>query len=116
MRMIAAFVLGCGVSLMATPTVAEPPTRADRAALLFAYRISDAEKFDAAYRDHLSWHHDHLAWYGWYVIAGARTGMFIDGTFGGDFAAIDLRPDPKGDAEHFLRGAAHYSTAVLYNA
>lgn len=93
--------------------------RADQVAMLFAYRISDAAKFDEAYRDHLGWHRDHrdhLAWYGWYVIAGARTGMFVDGTFGSDFAAIDRRPDPKADAEHFLSGTAKYSTAVHYNA
>ena len=100
-------------------SAAAADSRNDRAALLFAYRISDAQKFDAAYREHLGWHrdhHDHLTWYGWYVVMGARTGMFIDGTFGSDFAAIDRRPDPKGDAEHFLSGAAHHSTAIVYNA
>jgi len=115
---LAVAVLTLGGIFMADPAMASDGYE-NRAALLFAYRISDAPKFDAAYREHLGWHRDHqdhLTWYGWYVIAGARTGMFVDGTFGGDFAAIDRRPDPAGDAQHFLSGAALHSTAVVYNA
>jgi hypothetical protein len=103
----------------AKPTIAAEAGRNDRAALLFAYHISDAAKFDAAYRAHLEWHRahqDHLAWYGWYVIAGARTGMFVDGTFGSDFAAIDRRPALAEDAADFAGGAAQHSTVALYNA
>lgn len=114
-----AIALTLGGLMTADPAAATTDHRDGSAALLFAYRISDGEKFDAAYREHLGWHRehkDHLTWYGWYVIAGSRTGMFVDGTFGSDFAAIDRRPDPKADAEHFLSGAAHYSTAVRYNA
>lgn len=113
-----AFFLSLGGMIMSSPAaavVSEP----DRAALLFAYRISDAQKFDEEYREHLGWHrdhNDHLAWYGWYVIAGQRTGMFVDGTFGSDFAAIDRRPDLKEDAVHFREGAARYSTPVQYSA
>lgn len=103
---------------MANSALAADPSRADRAAFLFAYHISDAAKFDAAYRDHLAWHRDHkdhLVWYGWNIVAGPRTGMFIDGTFGSGFEAIDRRPALKEDGAHFAAGAGRYSTPAIYS-
>lgn len=88
------------------------PAREASVGLLFAYHIDAQAEFDAAYRDHLEWHRkkkDHLSWYGWYVIAGGRTGMFMDGTFGSGFEAIDRRPAIAEDARHFAEGAALHS-------
>lgn len=61
----------------------------------------EREAFEAGYRRHLDWHRtkaDSLPWFGWDVLAGPRLGMFIDGTFGMQFAALDDRVDPRGDA------------------
>jgi hypothetical protein len=102
-----------------TPAAGTVQQRSPTAALLFSYRISSAGQFNAAYAEHLEWHRrqgDHLLWYGWYVIAGARTGMFVDGTFGSPFEAIDRRPNLREDAEHFAKGAALYSQPVHYGA
>lgn len=70
---------------------------------LFSYspHPEEREAFEAGYRRHLDWHRtraDSLPWFGWDVLAGPRLGMFIDGTFGMQFAALDERVDPRGDA------------------
>ena len=119
-----AFILATMIGISAMPTRALPPAgaaaeRAPTAALLFSYRISEPAQFNAAYADHLEWHRrqrDHLIWYGWYVVAGDRTGMFLDGTFGSAFEAIDRRPNLREDAEHFANGAALHSQPVQYGA
>jgi hypothetical protein len=69
-------------------------------AFLSAYAPADRAAFEAGYRRHLAWHRDNgdsLAWFGWDVIAGPRTGAFIDGVFGTPFEALDVRVDPAGD-------------------
>lgn len=89
--------------------------RAGTAGFLYSYRVDSPASFDPAYAAHLEWHRrhdDHLAWYGWYVIAGARTGMFVDGTFGSRLEAVDRRPDPAGDGRDFATGAALHSQPV----
>lgn len=73
-----------------------------QAAFLFAYDVDRGKEdaFEAGYVAHLGWHAQHgdtLPWYGWYVTSGPRTGLFIDGTFGIPFAAMDKRVDPAGD-------------------
>lgn len=73
------------------------------AGLLFFNRAHPGERpaFEEGYRKHLDWHRAHadsLAWFAWDVIAGPRLGMFVDGTFGTPFVAIDERVDPAGDA------------------
>jgi hypothetical protein len=88
------------------------------AALLFSYRVASPDAFDPAYADHLAWHRahrDHLIWYGWYVIAGARAGTFVNGTFGSRFEAIDRRPDPRGDAANLSVTAARHSEIMKYD-
>jgi len=77
---------------------AQSPT----AAFLFAYDIDRGKQdaFEAGYAAHLGWHAAHgdpLPWYGWYVTSGPRTGLFVDGTFGIPFLAMDHRVDPVGD-------------------
>lgn len=96
-------------------TAAHEPT----AALLYAYHVASPALFDAAYADHLEWHRrqrDQLTWYAWYVIAGRRTGQFVDGAFGSRFEAFDRRPDPRGDAAHFAQGAAGHSRPAQTSA
>lgn len=79
------------------------PQAAETGGFLFAYRPLRGERaaFEDGYRRHLEWHRTHadsLLWYGWDVMAGPRLGMFVDGTFGRPFAALDDRVDPSGDA------------------
>jgi hypothetical protein len=95
---------------------AATPAGAPAAVLqLYTYRIKDRPKFEQGYRDHLSWHvrqGDKLVWYAWTVQSGLRRGLFIDGTAGAAFAALDARPDPAADAADFARTAAPYSEPV----
>lgn len=95
------------------------PGRAARgsAAFLFTYRPKPGHEadFDEGYRRHLAWHAragDPLAWYGWYVTAGERLGVFIDGSFGTTFGAFDARVDPAADAEDFARTAGPFADAL----
>lgn len=89
-------------------TAAEPslsPKDSGDAAHLFGYYIDGGkdEQFEAGYRKHLQWHQDHadpLVWYGWYVTQGERMGMFIDGTFGAPFSALDHRVSPAEDGRN----------------
>ena len=91
----------------------DPPS----AALLFEYRPrpGDAERFHEGYRQHLEWHRAHgdsLIWYGWEVLTGERPGVFIDGTFGRPFAALDQRVDPAGDAADFAATAGPWAEPI----
>jgi len=98
-----ATTLAIGLALAgAARTQAVPP--GEQAAFLFAYDIDRGRRaeFEAGYKAHLAWHADHqdvLPWFGWYVTSGPRTGLFIDGTFGVEFSAMDRRPDPAGDGQ-----------------
>jgi hypothetical protein len=70
---------------------------------LFTYRphSGDRSAFEDGYRRHLGWHErnrDTLPWFAWDVLVGRRPGVFVDGTFGTSFAAMDTRVDPAGDA------------------
>jgi hypothetical protein len=92
-------------------------------AFLFAYTPHEGQGtlFDEGYRRHLEWHRsrqDPLVWYGWYVVTGPRAGMFVDGTFGAPFAAIDARVEPGADAADFVQttgphGSIEYRTAYV---
>jgi hypothetical protein len=89
-----------------------------QAALLFGYQLhaGDEPRFYEGYGQHLQWHRVHedsLIWYGWQVLTGERLGMFIDGTFGRPFLAIDRRVDPAGDAADFAATAAPFADAVF---
>lgn len=92
-----------------------------QAAFLFTYDIDRGQQaaFEAGYAAHLEWHAAHgdaLPWYGWYVTSGPRTGLFIDGTFGLPFAAMDGRPDPAGDAADMTARVLPYAKARAYSA
>lgn len=97
-------------------SLAREATRVD-AAFLFAYQPKKGHEaaFDTGYREHLDWHRRHedpLPWYGWYVSSGDRTGLFVDGSFGIDFAAFDSRVKPAEDAADSRRTIApHGDTA-----
>jgi len=92
-----------------------------QAAFLFSYDVDRGKEaaFEAGYTAHLGWHADHgdrLAWYGWYVTSGPRTGLFIDGTFGVPFAAMDQRVDPAGDGADMTARVLPYAKARTYSA
>lgn len=75
-----------------------------QAGLLTGWRPESGQRaaLYAGYARHLEWHRqagDTLTWYGWDVMAGPGQGLFVDGTFGAPFAALDERVDPRGDAE-----------------
>lgn len=91
-----------------------------KAALLFSYEIDRgrAGDFEAGYNAHLGWHaehEDHLVWYGWYVISGARVGAFVDGAFGDAFEAIDRRPALAEDGKHFAEYVAPFARPLVYS-
>jgi len=78
------------------------------AAFLFAYYPKEGQQsnFENGYKQHLKWHeekNDPLPWYGWNVISGDRPGLFIDGTFGISYEALDNRVDKPGANEVFER-------------
>src|SRR5262245_54781721 len=80
-------------------------------AYIFAYDVDRGRQpeFTAAYQEHLRWHadhHDHLAWYGWFVTNGPRAGLFIDGTFGISLDEWDRRPALAEDGRHFAETVA----------
>jgi hypothetical protein len=96
---------------------AQSPT----AAFLFAYDIDRGKQdaFEAGYVAHLGWHATHgdtLPWYGWYVTSGPRTGLFIDGTFGIPFSAMDRRVDPAGDGADMEAKVLPFAKARAYSA
>jgi hypothetical protein len=99
------------------------PVRAqtEQAAFLFTYDIDRGKEaaFEAGYAEHLKWHAAHgdtLPWFGWYVTSGPRTGLFVDGTFGVPFAAMDRRPDPTGDGADMQARVLPYARARAYSA
>lgn len=102
------------ISLLVPPGIAAQST----GGMLFSYRPHPGQRasFDEGYRSHLEWHRnrgDSLSWYGWDVLAGPRSGEFVDGTFGISFEALDRRVDPAGDAAHAERSFADHATALV---
>lgn len=92
-----------------------------QAAFLFAYDVDRGkeEAFEAGYAAHLAWHAEHkdpLPWYGWYVTSGPRTGLFLDGTFGIPFEAMDRRVDPAGDGADMQAKVLPFAKARTYSA
>lgn len=61
--------------------------------------------FENGYKQHLKWHKDNgdtWSWYGWYIISGARAGVFFDATFNRAWSDFD-RPVKAGhDADNKL--------------
>jgi hypothetical protein len=77
------------------------PAPAAQVLQLYTYELKDKTQFEQGYRRHLAWHVGHsdkLVWYGWMVESGRRKGLFVDGTAGASYAALDTRPDLAGDA------------------
>jgi hypothetical protein len=108
---------------LAAAGLASGPARAqtEQAAFLFTYDIDRGKEaaFEAGYAAHLQWHAAHadaLPWFGWYVTSGPRTGLFVDGTFGVSFAAMDARPDPAGDGADMAAQVLPYAKARAYSA
>jgi hypothetical protein len=76
------------------------PARAAEILQLYSYELKDRVQFEQGYRRHLAWHAAHddkLVWYGWMVDSGRRKGLFVDGTAGASYTALDARPDLAGD-------------------
>ena len=108
---------------LAAAGLANSPARAqvEQAAFLFTYDIDRGQEaaFEAGYAAHLRWHADHadtLPWFGWTVTSGPRTGLFVDGTFGVPFAAMDARPDLAGDSADMAVRVLPYARARAYSA
>lgn len=109
------FLLLAAASFLCTPTIAQPPADGGSIMQLYSYRLTDPVKFREGYRTHLGWHaahHDRLTWYAWFVQAGPRRGLFIDGTAGASLAALDDRPDLAGDGADFAATAAPHAQPV----
>lgn len=105
----------------ARPAATPPAAPAQQTAFLFTYDVDRGEEaaFEAGYAAHLDWHaarHDALPWFGWYVTSGPRTGLFVDGTFGVPFAAMDRRPDPAGDGADMTARVLPHAKARAYSA
>jgi hypothetical protein len=114
-RTILALALA-GMTAVATAARAQ-----EQAAFLFTYDVDRGEEaaFEAGYAAHLQWHAAHadaLPWFGWYVTSGPRTGLFVDGTFGVPFAAMDARPDPAGDGADMEARVLPHAKARAYSA
>lgn len=63
-------------------------------------REGRTRQFEDGYRRHLDWHTragDQWAWYMWKVTNGERAGLYVDGTFGHEWADFDAAVDPPGD-------------------
>jgi hypothetical protein len=87
------------------------------AAHFYVYRMQPdaAGKFEEGYRRHLAWHRDHrdpLAWYGWTIEDGERSGFFVDASVGQPFAAFDHRVDVAGDGADFRANVSPYATPM----
>ncbi len=94
---------------------------AAQAAFLFAYDVDRGKEdaFEAGYAAHLEWHAAHgdtLPWYGWFVTSGPRVGVFVDGTFGIPFEAMDHRVDPAGDGADMTAKVLPFAKARTYSA
>jgi hypothetical protein len=93
---------------------AAPPVQA-QVLQLFSYELTDKAQFEQGYRRHLGWHAAHgdkLVWYGWMVDSGGRKGLFVDGTAGASYPALDARPDPAGDGLDATRNFLPFVHAV----
>ncbi len=87
---------------------------AGEAAHFFVYRMQPgaAAKFEEGYRQHLAWHRAHrdpLAWYGWTIEDGERSGFFVDANVGQSFAAFDHRVDVAADGADFRTNVSPYA-------
>ncbi|WP_162258373.1 hypothetical protein, partial [Frateuria sp. Soil773] len=87
------------------------------AAHFYVYKMQPgaADKFEQGYRRHLQWHRAHrdpLAWYGWSIEDGERSGYFVDASVGEPFAAFDRRVDVAGDGADFRANAAPYAVPM----
>lgn len=97
---------------------AQDAARPESIAFLFGYtpHAGSEALFDEGYRRHLAWHQarrDPLIWYGWNVLTGPRAGMFVDGTFGSPFAAVDNRVEPAADAADFAQTTAPHGSIAF---
>jgi hypothetical protein len=110
-----------GLSAVSTAQVARSDEPRD-AMILFSYWPKEGQEraFHDGYREHLDWHRandDPIMWYAWDVIAGRRTGLFIDGAFDISFSSLDNRVKPAEDAADFAATAAPFANIhdrVLY--
>lgn len=99
----------------------EPPAPSGPAAFLFVYRLKPGvgeDLFDQAYRRHLEWHRTHgdrLPWFAWYITGGPRVGLFVNGTFGVPFQALDQRVSPSEDAADLDQTAGAFADPVDRN-
>ena len=74
------------------------------------------EHFEAGYKKHLAWHlgaQDKWNWYGWFIISGERDGLFVDATFGHNWADLDHRVDPAGDAANNALNTEPYADFLM---
>jgi len=81
---------------------------------LYSYELRDKVQFEQGYQRHLAWHATHddkLVWFGWMVDSGRRKGLFVDGTAGASYAALDTRPDLTGDAADAVRNFLPFAQA-----
>ena len=65
-------------------------------------RAEQAQHFENGYKQHLKWHKDNgdsWSWYGWYVISGARAGLFVDATFNHAWSDFDKPVKPADDRD-----------------
>ena len=91
------------------------PAPAAQILQLYSYEVKDRAQFELGYRRHLAWHAAHddkLVWYGWMVESGSRKGLFVDGTAGASYAALDARPDLAGDGADAARNFVPFVRAV----
>lgn len=112
----ARLLMVAGTLLSATSLPAQQQPRIDGGpyARMVVHSPHDGQRdeFEAGYRRHLEWHRakqDPWTWYGWFVVMGARTGKFVDGTFGHDAADFDRPVDPAGDAADNARNVHPYA-------
>lgn len=116
-RFILTTVLGAALWAPLT-AAAQDAARPESIAFLFGYtpHAGSEALFDEGYRRHLAWHEarqDPLIWYGWNVLTGPRAGMFVDGTFGSPFVAVDNRVEPAADAADFAQTTAPHGSIVF---
>ncbi|HEX7085741.1 MAG TPA: hypothetical protein VF198_05220 [Vicinamibacterales bacterium] len=116
MAVATALILSAQTWAGGAPPAGETQRQA-QAAFLFVYRPKPGAEalFEQAYRRHLDWHRrngDPLPWYAWYVTAGPRVGLFVDGTFGIPFGALDRRVRPAEDAADLAETAGAFGDPV----
>lgn len=111
---------GVVCTLITCTGIAAVPLSA-QAGLLTGWRPEPGERaaLYEGYARHLEWHGnagDTLTWYGWDVVAGPGQGLFVDGTFGAPFAALDVRVDPGGDAQDHAVNVDAFATPAFREA